>query len=128
MSNVHALNPVLLALISVCFLTLTMPAAAATGGADKITLTAKSEVQLTNAEMEGNRGAAGVTINSLASTQTLAASSFGNSFTVGGDVTNGNVYLGDNFSGMGSYVMNTGNNSTINSAVSMNIQILPSSP
>lgn len=79
---------------------------------------------LSNNELAGTRGAAA--INTLTSTQTLAASTSGNTLDVGGDLTNGEILIGQNFGGFGSYVMNTGNNSTINSAVSLNIQIMPS--
>ena len=82
---------------------------------------------LLNGEMDGDRGAFGINTNTLTSEQTLAATSAGNSLNVYGNQTNGNIGVGDNFrSGFGSYVMNTGNNTAISSAVTVNVQILPS--
>ena len=93
--------------------------------ADEVVTFAEGEVALTTTEMDVNRGAAGVS-NSIATSQTLSAATSGNSLNVGGDLTNGNVSIGENFGGFGSYVMNTGNNSTVNSAVNFNLQIMPS--
>jgi hypothetical protein len=90
---------------------------------DKIVFSLSGDDSLSLQEMDGARGTAGV--NTLTSSQTLAASTTGNSLNVGGNLTNGDIAIGDNLGGFGSYVMNTGNNSTINSAVSLNIQIMP---
>lgn len=75
-------------------------------------------------DMDTNRGMFGITEQT--SEQTLSAATTGNSLNVGGNLTNGNIFVGDNVRGFGSYVMNTGNNSTINSAVSVNVQFAPS--
>ncbi len=87
-----------------------------------------NSVALSQKQMQSNRGASGIILNSLTSTQKLSATSSGNSLNVGGNLTNGDIVMGNDFGGIGSFVMNTGNNSTINSAVSLNVQILPSSP
>lgn len=89
---------------------------------DTIALDGEALNLMTTDEMEVNRGAAGD--NSLASTQSLAATTSGNSLFVGGNLTNGDIAIGDNLGGFGSYVMNTGNNSTINTAVSVNVQFV----
>lgn len=91
---------------------------------DAISISSASEVRLTGGEMEGNRGAAGM--NAVSSSQTLSSISSGNSLNVSGNLTNGNISVGENMGGFGSYIMNTGNNTTINTAVSLNVQITPS--
>lgn len=91
---------------------------------DTVVFTLKDEKPLTMGDMRTDRGAFGV--NTVTSEQTLASSAAGNSVNVAGDLTNGTISLGDNFSGFGSYVMNTGNNTAINSAVTVNIQMMPS--
>lgn len=96
-----------------------------TNGDDSVLLSSLSMEPLSGSEMEKNRGAAAV-INTLSSSQSLEAATSGNTLSVGGSLTNGDVSLGDNMGGFGSYVMNTGNNSTINSAVSLSVQIMPS--
>ena len=92
---------------------------------DNVVISNAQEILTTN-EMVENRGAAGSVENTITSAQTLAASTSGNSLNVGGDMTNGDINIGNNLGGFGSYVMNTGNNSTINSAVSFNVQIMSS--
>lgn len=94
---------------------------------DKVLISNAEELLLSTNEMGESRGTAG-TINTITSAQTLASTTAGNSMNVGGDMTNGDISLGDNMGGFGSYVMNTGNNSTINSAVSVNVQIMPAAP
>jgi hypothetical protein len=94
---------------------------------DNIVLFAAEDgASLSSSEMATDRGAFGVT--TLESDQTLAASTSGNSLNVGGNMTNGTIAFGDNMGGFGSYVMNTGNNSTINSAVAVNVQLAPVAP
>ena len=73
---------------------------------------------------EGQRATASE--NNVINTQTLTSTVTGNTINVTGDMINGAVNIGDFGSGIGSYVMNTGNNSSINSAVSISIQMLPS--
>lgn len=90
-----------------------------------VILSAETEITLSQDEMGENRGASGLMFNTLSSTQELAASSSGNTITVAGNLRNGDITVGNDFGGLGSYVMNTGNNSTINSAVSLNVQFLP---
>ncbi|MDD5586458.1 MAG: hypothetical protein PHY92_05825 [Alphaproteobacteria bacterium] len=84
------------------------------------------ESSMSVTEMDVNRGTFG--INALTSEQALAAETTGNALIVGGNMTNGTIAIGDNVGGFGSYVMNTGNNSTINSAVAVNVQLAPSAP
>jgi hypothetical protein len=90
--------------------------------ADDIVLSSDDEIALSGNDMEFNRGA--FDINTLTSDQSLAAETTGNTLNVQGNLTNGNIYMGDHFGGLGSYVMNTGNNSSISSAVSVNIQMM----
>ncbi len=91
---------------------------------DTVVFSMKDEKPLSLKDMEEDRGAFG--INTLTSEQTLASTSAGNALNVGGDLVNGKISVGDNFGGFGSYVMNTGNNTAINSAVTVNIQMMPS--
>ena len=93
---------------------------------DAVIFSSAEEASLSGWEMEFNRGAFRITEQT--SEQTLSAATTGNSLNVGGNLSNGNISLGDNISGFGSYVMNTGNNSTINSAVSVNVQLAPVAP
>jgi hypothetical protein len=89
---------------------------------DNVVLSASNEIALSKIEMDSNRGAA--SINTLTSTQTLQAATSGNSFNVGGSLTNGNIALGNNFNGFGTYLMNTGNNSTLNAALNLSVQLM----
>ncbi|NCC03333.1 MAG: hypothetical protein EOM37_04710 [Proteobacteria bacterium] len=91
---------------------------------DEVVLTAFGDELLSQDEMGKDRGAAA--INTLSSSQSLSSATTGNSLNVGGNLSNGAINVGENFGGFGSYVMNTGNNSTVNSAVSFNVQVLPS--
>lgn len=91
---------------------------------DTIVLQADNKVILSQDDMNASRGGESINTTSLSSSQSLDATTSGNAINVGGDLTNGNIALGDNLGGFGSYVMNTGNNSTINSAVSLNIQFV----
>jgi len=93
---------------------------------DNVAISSVETSVLSYSEMSDNRGTFGITTQE--SEQELAAETSGNTLNVGGNLTNGNISLGDNISGFGSYVMNTGNNSTINSAVSVNVQFAPVSP
>jgi len=70
--------------------------------------------------------ASGGTAITVSSNQVINSTSTGNSVNVRGNLTNGDISTGSNFggSGFGSYVMNTGNNSTINSGVSLSILML----
>jgi hypothetical protein len=89
--------------------------------ADLIALNASTP--LSDSDMDGKRGAGNFDISTSTSTQTLTATSTGNSVTVNGNMTNGSITTGSNFggSGFGSYVMNTGNNATINSGLSLSV-------
>ncbi len=100
--------------------------ALAADNGDDVVFSELDEVSLSSGEMKNNRGAFG--ISNLESDQALAAETTGNTLNVGGNLTNGTITLGDNLSAFGSYVMNTGNNSTINSAVAVNVQLAPVSP
>lgn len=101
-----------------------IPPQSAVSADDEIVMVDEGTTQLALNEMDDHRGAAGT---SLLSAQTLAATTTGNVFAVAGDLTTGSISLGDSLSGLGfgSYVMNTGNNTAINSAVSLSVQILP---
>jgi hypothetical protein len=89
--------------------------------ADVIALNASAP--LSESDMDMKRGAGNFDISTSTSTQTLTSTSTGNSVTVNGNMTNGSISTGSNFggSGFGSYVMNTGNNATINSGVSLSV-------
>lgn len=93
--------------------------------------TANDQVILSNGtqllavqEMSNERGAAGGGM--IISNQTLQATESG-ALNVSGNLTNGSINVGSNFggSGFGSYVFNTGNNTAINSAVAVNVQMTP---
>ncbi len=90
---------------------------------DEIVVADMSDQALAENEMSDTRGAADLT---PLSNQMLAATTSGNSFSVAGDLTTGSINLGDALSGLGfgSFVMNTGNNTAINSAVALSVQIL----
>lgn len=92
---------------------------------DQIVMQDETETPMAAEEMDESRGGDGT--NSLVSTQTLSSTTTGNTLSVAGNLTNGDVNIGDGFggSGFGSYVMNTGNNSSVNSAVTVNIQMAP---
>lgn len=97
---------------------------------DEIVLNHENGVQLLSPEdMTADRGAFGIEINenTAISSQSLAATTSGNALTVGGDLANGHITIGNQFggSGFGSYVMNTGNNSTLMAATSVTIQMTP---
>lgn len=76
--------------------------------------------------VESNGLGGTLNITTVTSSQTMDASSTGNSVYVFGNMTNGAITVGENFggSGFGSYVMNTGNNATINSGVSVSVLTL----
>lgn len=92
--------------------------AASVSGNDTIAIAAADV--LSDADMAVKRASGGTTV-SVSSNQVINATSTGNTMDVKGNLTNGNIYTGNSFggSGFGSYVMNTGNNSTINSGVSL---------
>jgi hypothetical protein len=81
---------------------------------------------LSETDLEAHRGSGGTTTTTtVASNQSLSATSTGNVVNVTGDMTNGSI--GNSTfggSGFGSYVMNTGNNSTINSGVSLSVLMM----
>lgn len=84
---------------------------------------------LNDEDMSENRGGSttsNTNMITVSSSQTMHASSAGNTVNAGGDMVNGHISVGDNFgaSGIGSYVMNTGNNATINSGVSLSVLML----
>jgi hypothetical protein len=83
---------------------------------------------LSDADMSAKRGGTETNTITVTSQQTLNSTSTGNTVNVGGNLTNGAVTVGNNFggSGFGSYVFNTGNNSTINSGVSVSVLSLGS--
>jgi hypothetical protein len=116
-----------LILASLFGLTLSQPALAennvVSAVQDDLVTIVDGEVAMNAVDMESNRGTSGVS-NSMTSNQTLESATTGNSLNVGGNMTNGNVSIGENFGGFGSYVMNTGNNSSVNSAVNFNVQIM----
>ncbi len=75
-------------------------------------------------DMDSKRGSGGIsnTID-VSSNQTLSSTSTGNTVNVGGNLTNGSITTNGSVSGsgFGSYVLNTGNNATINSGVSLSV-------
>lgn len=79
---------------------------------------------LTPADLSADRGAGGADYTAV-STQSLAATTTGNALSVAGNLVNGTIALGNDFggAGFGSYVMNTGNNSTLTAATSVTIQM-----
>ncbi len=87
------------------------------------TVAVESSDAITESDMSQKRGAGG---NYVTSNQTLTSTSTGNVMNVSGDLTNGSVVVGNNFggSGFGSYVMNTGNNATISSGVSLSVLMM----
>jgi hypothetical protein len=91
---------------------------------DDVVSFSREDAVLSRIDLEVNRGTYGT--NTVASEQSLASSAQNNSLNVQGDLTNGNISVGDKFGGFGSYVMNTGNNTSINSAVSVNVQLMSS--
>jgi len=84
---------------------------------------------LDSESMSKSRGGT-VTIATVTANQTMESTSTGNSMTVFGNLANGSITVGDTFggSGIGSYVMNTGNNSVINSGVSLSVLMLEATP
>lgn len=94
--------------------------------ADEILLV--DDASLTTDDMDHSRGAAAE--NNVVSNQTLSATATGNTVNVTGNLTTGNINIGDNFggSGFGSYVNNTGNNTAINSAMSVTVNMAPAAP
>ncbi len=98
---------------------------AAPSGDDTLVLTSVGALSTT--DMDVNRGSGGTTTTvTVASNQTMDSTSTGNTLNVGGSLTNGPISIGNNFggSGFGSYVMNTGNNSVINSGVSLSVLMM----
>ncbi len=92
-------------------------------------LSIDSATALNDEDMGENRGGSTTShtnITMVSSNQTMHSSSAGNTVNVTGDMVNGHISVGDNFgaSGIGSYVMNTGNNATINSGVSLSVLML----
>lgn len=104
---------------------LTVPGAALAASTDTDTIFLASADALNDADMSANRGGT-LNITTVTSTQTMNSTSTGNTLTVGGSLTNGKISVGDNFggSGIGSYVMNTGNNAVINSGVSLSVLMM----
>lgn len=90
-------------------------------------LAVSSADSLSDQDMTTNRGSGGTTnITTVTSDQTINATSSGNTLNVGGNLTNGSITIGNNFggSGFGSYVLNSGNNSVINSGVSLSVLMM----
>ena len=86
------------------------------------TLTLAATDALSETDMTQERGGSATVV----SDQTLASTSTGNVMNVTGNLTNGAIYTGENFggSGFGSFVLNTGNNATISSGVSLSVLML----
>ncbi len=112
-------------LFFIASLSLASVSQAAPSGDDTLVLT--SVGALSASDMEVNRGSGGTTTTvTVTSNQTMDSTSTGNTLNVGGNLTNGPISVGNNFggSGFGSYVMNTGNNSVINSGVSLSVLMM----
>jgi len=91
---------------------------------DEVILGSGNDVsELSQTDLSEDRGTHGE--DSVVSTQSLAATTSGNTLSVLGNLTNGAISIGDQLggAGFGSYVMNTGNNSTLNAATSLTIQM-----
>ncbi|MDD5585376.1 MAG: hypothetical protein PHY92_00275 [Alphaproteobacteria bacterium] len=125
MTKTHFNRPVLMLIAGGIFSFLTaFPATCPALETDQDIVTVEGGMALMPEAMAADRAAAGT--NSVVAAQTLTSTVSGSSLTIGGSLTNGAVSLGDNFgSGLGSYVMNTGNNSSLTSAVNVSIQTLP---
>ncbi len=106
---------------------LAQPCIAMTSSADDRIIPISGKA-LNDEDMDVNRGgrANTTTITTVTSNQTMHSTSVGNTVNVEGNLVNGHISIGDNFggSGIGSYVMNTGNNTTINSGVSLSVLML----
>lgn len=103
-----------------------VPAQATEASGDELIIEEAGQAQqLTLDEMQNDRAAQGE--NNVISTQSLAATTSGNTLNVAGNLMNGDIAMGDQFggSGFGSYVMNTGNNSTLTAATAVTIQMGP---
>ena len=102
------------------------PAVAETTDADDhLALVNNDAVQ--QQDMDTDRGTGGDTTNvtTVTSNQTITSTSSGNTVNAGGNINNGPISVGNNFggSGFGSFVLNTGNNATINSGVSLSVNM-----
>lgn len=113
--------PALFMMFIFVFATPLSAARAAAKESEPSPLTAEDAIQLSPSEMDSSRGTSNS--NSIVSTQSLGATTSGNVVSVGGNLNNGEISFNSSASTLGSYVMNTGNNSTINSAISLNVQI-----
>ena len=86
---------------------------------------ARSAAPVSDAELQGLSGGQAVAINE----QQLKAMSTDNSVNAIGNVTNGPVNLSagafSGFSGLGNFVINTGNNNTLQGSMSVNITMTP---
>ncbi|HUZ13454.1 MAG TPA: hypothetical protein VMU93_11440 [Caulobacteraceae bacterium] len=74
-------------------------------------------------------GASNVTLYGAVTAQTLEATNTGNTMTVGGSVTNGALSVQSNafsgFSGIGNFVMNTGNQNSVQGSLNVTIVTVP---
>ena len=112
-------------LLVLAFLIYAPAASAESLNSDSVVITENGA--LNAAVMGSNRGGTlTITTTTVTSDQTLESTSTGNSLNVNGNLSNGPISVGSNFggSGFGSYVMNTGNNSVINSGVSLSVLTL----
>lgn len=93
---------------------------------DQDCITIAAEDMLSDDAMDVKRGA-GSDTTTVVSDQTLTSVSSGNMVIANGNLTNGSITTGSNFggSGFGSFVLNTGNNATINSGVSLSVLMMP---
>jgi hypothetical protein len=94
------------------------------------TLTIGSNDALSDDDMAAHRGGTETNTINVTSQQTLNTTSSGNTVNVNGNLSNGAITVGSNFggSGFGSYVMNSGNNATISSGVSVSVLMLNGGP
>jgi len=92
---------------------------------DDDTIIISSAEPLSDADLDVRGGAGNTTITTVSASQTMNSTTSGNALNVGGNLTNGSISaVSFGGSGFGSYVMNTGNNSTINSGVSLSVLML----
>lgn len=93
--------------------------------ADDDSVTIAAAEPLNNDDLDVRGGAGNTSVTTVTASQTMSSTTSDNTLNVGGNLTNGSI-SSVNFggSGFGSYVMNTGNNSTINSGVSLSVLMM----
>lgn len=84
---------------------------------------------LTSGDLGGMTGGSSIIANIAMTEQTLSATNTGNTMTVGGSLTNGPVSVDSGafagFSGVGNFLMNTGNQNNVQGTLNVNIVLAP---